>query len=177
MLSRYRISNIDKPNSRAHGMQFVLVDGDQYKTMIATRLRRPNGRGSWMVYKGCDEEYAHQLTTEQRVPVKKGGRDVWIWKKKTEHAQNHYLDAEVYAAAAAELMQIRYLDPGDGDQGPGAGVPEGDGTDRTDGTYVGAPGVSGVSGKGFPETTSPATSPQPSPKVGGSSWLPGGKWL
>ncbi len=59
MLSRYKISTIDKTDSKAHGLRLYIVDGGQYKDMIAGRIQRPNDRpGSWMVYLGCDREYA-----------------------------------------------------------------------------------------------------------------------
>ena len=32
-----------------------------------------------------------------------------VWRPKTSHTDNHYLDCEVYAALAADLMQIRQL--------------------------------------------------------------------
>jgi hypothetical protein len=37
---------------------------------------------------------------------------VETWEVKAAGADNHYLDAEVYAAVAADLMQVRYLDDG-----------------------------------------------------------------
>ena len=60
MASRYKISKVDKLDSKAYGMELVWVDGDKYKDSIASRMRRKNGQGSWMVYKDCDEEYAKQ---------------------------------------------------------------------------------------------------------------------
>jgi phage terminase large subunit GpA-like protein len=109
LLSRYRISTIDKVDSKAHGMRLYLVDGGQYKDMIAGRIRRPNGTGSWMVYQGCDREYAEQICAEEKVIEKRGGREVEVWRPKSSHAANHYLDAEVYCALAADLLQVRYL--------------------------------------------------------------------
>lgn len=109
LLSRYRISTIDKINSKANGIRLYLVDGGQYKDMIAGRLQRPNGPGSWMVYKGCDREYAEQICAEEKVLEKKGGREVEVWRPKSSHAANHYLDAEVYAGLAADLLHVRYL--------------------------------------------------------------------
>lgn len=110
MLARFKLSTIDKVSSKAYGMRLVIVDGAQYKSMIASRMSRPNGRGSWMVHAGCDEDYAEQVTSEQRVREMRGAREVEVWKKKSTHAANHYLDAEVYCACAADLMQVRYLD-------------------------------------------------------------------
>lgn len=110
MLSAYKISKIDKTDSRAYGMNLIMVDGDQYKDMIAGRMRRQNGRGSWMVYDGCDMEYALQVTAEHKVNVKlSNGKVVQRWKPKKSHADNHYLDCEVYAFAAADIKGVRYL--------------------------------------------------------------------
>jgi phage terminase large subunit GpA-like protein len=111
LLSRYKISTIDKSESKAHGMRLYIVDGQQYKDMIAGRMNRPNGPGSWMVYKDCDREYAEQICAEEKVIEKKAGREIEVWRPKGSHAANHYLDAEVYAALAADLLQVRYLQP------------------------------------------------------------------
>ena len=111
ILSRYKPSVIDKVNSKACGMILYIVDGAQYKDMISARVQRPNGSGSWMVYKGCDREYAEQIVSEEKVIEKRGGKEVSVWKTKTSHADNHYLDCEVYAAVAADLLHVRYLQP------------------------------------------------------------------
>lgn len=108
-LSHYKLSKINREGSNANGMTLVLVDGDKYKDMIAGRMRKPNGRGSWMVYNDCDYEYATQVTNEHKVNVKSGGQVRQIWKPKYSHADNHYLDTEVYAMAAADIMGVRTL--------------------------------------------------------------------
>jgi phage terminase large subunit GpA-like protein len=97
-------------------MRLYLVDGCQYKDMIAGRLHRPNGPGAWMVFKGCDRDYTEQICAEEKVLEKKGGRQVEVWRPKSSHAANHYLDAEVYAALAADLLHVRYLRTGDNAQ-------------------------------------------------------------
>jgi phage terminase large subunit GpA-like protein len=110
MQSHFKISKVNKADSAAYGMQLVLVDGDKYKDMIAGRMKRENGTGSWMVYQGCDREYAEQVTAEHKVKVKTGGgRSRLEWQKKTSHADNHYLDCEVYCLAAADLLEVRML--------------------------------------------------------------------
>lgn len=110
MADRYRISKVDKPNSRAYGMQLVIVDGEQYKDSIAARMRRENGNGSWMVYRGCDSEYAKQVTAEHKVYEKSAnGTRKLKWVLKHSHADNHYLDCEVYSMAAAEILGVRSL--------------------------------------------------------------------
>lgn len=64
-----------------------------------------------MVFDGIDDEYAEQVTAEHKLTVRSNGRDVERWVKKTTHADNHYLDCEVYAAAAADVMGVRSLYP------------------------------------------------------------------
>lgn len=108
-LSHYKLSKINREGSSANGMTLVLVDGDKYKDMIAGRMRKPNGRGSWMVHSECDMEYATQVTNEHKVNVKSGGQTRQVWQKKYSHADNHYLDTEVYAMAAADIMGVRTL--------------------------------------------------------------------
>ena len=72
-------------------------------------MRKPNGRGSWMVYQGCDEEYADQVTAEHKINVKSGNKVRQEWVQKESHNDNHYLDAEVYALAAADTLGVRML--------------------------------------------------------------------
>lgn len=105
----YKVSSINKATSKAYGLQLVIVDGGKYKDMIASRMRKPNGRGSWMVYKGCDLEYAQQVTAEHKVNVKQGGRTQQRWVPKASHADNHYLDCEVYSLAAADILGVRMM--------------------------------------------------------------------
>jgi phage terminase large subunit GpA-like protein len=110
MLSHYKLSKINKITSAANGMNLVIVDGGKYKDMIAGRMRKKNGVGSWMVYNGCDREYAEQVTAEHKVNVKtNNGRVKQEWKLKSSHADNHYLDSEVYALAAADIRGVRSL--------------------------------------------------------------------
>lgn len=110
MYTHYRMSKVNKSTSRAYGMDLVLVDTDKYKDMIAGRMRKKiEEKGSWTVYAGCDREYAEQVTAEHKVNIKKGGRTVQVWVQKHSHGDNHYLDCEVYAMAAADIMDVRFL--------------------------------------------------------------------
>ena len=62
-----------------------------------------------MVYKDCDLEYAEQVTAEHKVTERANGKVVQKWVPKTTHADNHYLDCEVYALAAADIQGVRTL--------------------------------------------------------------------
>lgn len=109
--NNYKLSKIKMNTSRAYGLALVFVDTDKYKDMIAGRMQRANGEksGSWMVYMGCDYDYASQVTAEQKVVFKKDGKIKSTWKPKHTHIDNHYLDTEVYAMAAGEMMGARTL--------------------------------------------------------------------
>lgn len=109
MLTHYKLSKVNKVDSRANGINLVLVDGGKYKDMIASRMKKPNGRGSWMVYKDCDREYAKQVTAEHKVMMKSGNKKAERWVLKTSHGDNHYTDCEVYALAAADMLGVRSL--------------------------------------------------------------------
>ena len=109
MQNHFKLSTVNKDSSKAYGMNLVIVDGGKYKDMIAGRMRKPNGRGSWMVYQGCDEEYADQVTAEHKINVKSGNKVHQEWVQKESHNDNHYLDAEVYAMAAADTLGVRML--------------------------------------------------------------------
>ena len=108
-LSHYKLSKVNKTDSRAYGMNLVLVDGGKYKDMIAGRMQRVNGKGSWMVHEGCDLEYATQVTAEHKVNVKSGNTVKQVWQLKSTNADNHFLDCEVYAMAAADVLGARTL--------------------------------------------------------------------
>ncbi len=110
MDTHFRLSKVNRTDSKAYGMPLAIIDTGKYKDMIAGRMRKENGTGSWMVYAGCDRTYAEQVTAEHKVNVKTaGGRTVQTWVLKTTHGDNHYLDCEVYAICAADMLDVRYM--------------------------------------------------------------------
>lgn len=110
MVNYFKLSSINKTSSKAYGMTLALVDGGKYKDMIAGRMKRENGTGSWMVFDGIDLEYCTQVTAEHKITEKGGGGKLRTrWVQKTSHADNHYLDCEVYGMAAADILGVRSL--------------------------------------------------------------------
>jgi len=108
MDTHFRLSKVNRTDSKAYGMPLALIDTGKYKDMIAGRMRKENGTGSWMVYAGCDREYAEQVTAEHKINVKTaGGRTTQNWVLKTSHGDNHFLDCEVYAMCAADMLGVR----------------------------------------------------------------------
>ena len=109
MTEHFHLSKINKTDSKAYGMNLCVVDGGKYKDMIAARMKKDNGRGAWMVYQGCDLEYAKQVTAEHKVQIKRGDQLVQVWELKASHTDNHYLDCAVYAFAAADILGVRSM--------------------------------------------------------------------
>lgn len=107
MDTHFKISKVNKTDSKAYGMVLVIIDTGKYKDMVAGRMRKQNGTGAWMVYQGCDREYAEQVTAEHKVSERTGQRTVQKWVPKASHADNHYLDCEVYAMCAADMQGAR----------------------------------------------------------------------
>lgn len=100
--ARYRVSVIQREGSAARGLNLIICDGSYYKTMIYAKINAVDG--SWQVFDGVDQEYCEQITNEHKVFERKNGVGSWVWRPKTSGAPNHYLDCEVYAACAADLL-------------------------------------------------------------------------
>lgn len=117
--AKYRLTKIDREERGLFGISLYLVDGAYFKDFISGRIARKfDEPGGWFVYEGCDQDYAEQITAEQKVKERRSGRDIEVWKPKTAHADNHYLDCEVYAAFAADCLGIRYMRYGDPEPKP-----------------------------------------------------------
>jgi len=83
-------------------------------------MQKGNGTGAWMVRAGADEGYIEQLASEEKTMQRTAGGLKAKWVPKRSHAANHYLDAEVLAFAAAEIMGVRRLHLQDGQEADGA---------------------------------------------------------
>lgn len=87
------------------GVELQLVDTGHFKGWLYDRLRLPaDADGRWHCHELTDEDYARQVTAEQYVPDRRGGR--WI-----KLAPNHYLDCEILATAAAVKFGLHELPP------------------------------------------------------------------
>lgn len=85
-----------------HGLQLWHVDSDYFKTWVHTRLQWPADQpGAFHVPQDVTDDYCQQVTAEARV-VKPSGRAAWVRIRK----ENHFLDCEALAAAAAHSLGI-----------------------------------------------------------------------
>lgn len=112
MPTKYKISSTEPTRNNRGGaiLNLYTVDTDQYKNFIAGHLNIPVGQpGAWQVDADTDEEYAEMICSEHKVVVEEGRYPVERWQKIASHRANHYLDCEVYAATAADIMNVRFL--------------------------------------------------------------------
>lgn len=89
------------------GVRLFHLDTDFLKQWLYTRIRWPAGEpGGFHLHEDADEDYCKQVTSESMI-VKSSGRRMWV---KNYH-DNHYLDCEVNAFAAAMTLQVHALHP------------------------------------------------------------------
>jgi len=78
------------------GLRLWHLNTDYLKSLIYSRLKWPEGQGGeWTLHREADVDYCRQIVSEQ-VLVTAAGRRRWLRK-----GENHYLDAECNALAAA----------------------------------------------------------------------------
>jgi phage terminase large subunit GpA-like protein len=106
----YRASKIDI-NSRTGsvirgGLVLWNLNVSQYKDKI-NRLVTMRDPCKWHIFSNPKEDYLAQFTSEHKILVRNRntGRAKEVWRKKKDAVANHYLDAEVYAVAAADIIR------------------------------------------------------------------------
>jgi phage terminase large subunit GpA-like protein len=125
-LSVNRIDVTPRGKTTKVGLDLVRLDSDFMKSWVHQRLRWPIDQpGGWHVYEfksdenpgGLTEDYCRQIVSEARVRKPSGGFQ-WIPKAKN----NHFLDAEALAFAAAYMLGVQRLP--DAARRPEARAPE-----------------------------------------------------
>lgn len=106
MVTHFTVRKVDRVGS---GQLRVDVDTNAYKDMIFSRFFRDADGGGWYLHDQCDPEYAEMICAEQKIIKPVRGKLVGRWEPKVHHADNHYLDCEVYAMCAAEVLGIRSM--------------------------------------------------------------------
>jgi phage terminase large subunit GpA-like protein len=89
------------------GVQLWHLNSDALKSWIHSRIRWPVGEiGGFHLNQDTDEDYCRQIVAEE-VVTKPSGKRVWVLRSR----DNHYLDCEVGALAAAMSLQVQTLKP------------------------------------------------------------------
>ena len=88
-----------------YSLELVRLDPDFFKSWVHQRLNWPEDQpGAWHVHEEADENYFRQLVSEARVR-KPSGAVVWVPRSR----ENHYLDCESLAYAAAYMLGVQRL--------------------------------------------------------------------
>ena len=88
-----------------YGVHLAHIDTGYFKSWIHGRITWPLDQpGAWHLPSDATDDYCNQIVSEQRI-TKPNGAVRWIRTK----SANHFLDAEVLAAAAAHLLQVHLL--------------------------------------------------------------------
>lgn len=87
------------------GLDLVRIDTDFTKSWVHARLRWPDDQaGGWHLHQNVTDDYLKQIVSEARV-TKPGGGSSWLQK----HRDNHFLDCEAMAFAAAFMLGVLRL--------------------------------------------------------------------
>lgn len=110
----YRASKIDI-NSRTgsvikNGLVLWKLNTSWYKDRI-NRLVSSTDPVKWHLFSNPPDDYLRQFTSEHKVLLRNRstGRAKEAWQPKRLSTPNHYLDAEVYAVAAADIIRALRL--------------------------------------------------------------------
>lgn len=113
----YRVNYIDR-NSRGKpipgGLGLWHLNTSYYKDKISRMVHSdPGDPSQWHLFKDVQETYIKQFCAEQKIQMRdrKTGRVYEVWKRVTGGAPNHYLDCEVGAAAAADMLRVSAMRP------------------------------------------------------------------
>lgn len=109
----YKNSAIDKyPDGKPipGGIQLSHIDTTYFKDKLARFIQNTAQGGSygWHLHINPSDDYCRQISGEHKVILRdrRTGRATEEWRPITSHAPTHYLDCEVYAAAAAEMLRV-----------------------------------------------------------------------
>jgi phage terminase large subunit GpA-like protein len=89
-----------------NGVRLYTLNTDYYKRWIHSRIRWPvdAATGGWHLHAQTSEDYCRQMVAEELI-IKASGKAVWVKTAK----DNHYLDCEVGATAAASSLNVHKL--------------------------------------------------------------------
>lgn len=107
-LTQSKIEVTSDGKQAKYGLDLIRLDTDHWKSYVHERLRCPLDQpGAWRLNDAADEDYCRQLVAEARVRGP-SGKAVWIERNR----ENHALDCEAMAAAAAYMLNVQHLRDG-----------------------------------------------------------------
>ena len=91
------------------GVKLWHLDTSHFKDKLVRLMRTPlEESGAWQLHADPAEEYLREVTSEHKVVRidRKTGRTHSAWTVRPGHGANHWLDCEVYALAAADMLGV-----------------------------------------------------------------------
>jgi phage terminase large subunit GpA-like protein len=102
----------------AYGLELARIDADWAKSWVHERIRWPDDApGAWHIPLDASDDYCRQVVSEARARKITGGH-IWLPSSKN----NHYLDAEALAYAAAYLVGVQRIPENTPDRAPEEGA-------------------------------------------------------
>jgi phage terminase large subunit GpA-like protein len=103
--SPVRMSRVDVTHRGAvikNGQQLWHVDSGYFKGLVHSRIDWPQDQpGAWHLPTDISDDYAKQVIAESKITLPSGKT---IWKR--HDRENHALDCDAYAAAAARMLGV-----------------------------------------------------------------------
>lgn len=95
------------------GLKLYNINTGHWKGWVHHRIRiAPDAPGAWLLHGEVTEDYRRQLLNEVKVPHRHRGRKTEEWSVVRREWGSHYLDCEVYAAAAGWWLGVQRLEEG-----------------------------------------------------------------
>lgn len=89
----------------AGSLELVFLNSDFFKSLVHSKVRLPDDHPeAWHLPEDITEDYCRQIVSESRV-ISPVGKPVWVRKSRN----NHFLDCEAMAAAAAYHLRLHNL--------------------------------------------------------------------
>ena len=114
----YELTLLDK-DAAGHALKNTRkawhIDTSHFKDVISRLIHTDPGDSSqWHLYDSPGPDYFDQMCSEHKVVirVKTSMKTREAWMPTSPGAANHYWDSEVYCLAAADMLQVRALRPG-----------------------------------------------------------------
>ena len=90
-----------------YGIELIRLDTDHWKSFVHERLSWPiDEPGAFHIGSDATDDYCKQLVAEARTIS--NGKPVWVERSRN----NHFLDCEAMAAAAAFMLNVHHIRPG-----------------------------------------------------------------
>lgn len=102
-----------------YGLTLFRLDTDHWKSWVHERLRYPPDQpGAWHLHEETTDEYCQQIVSEARI-TSPTGQPQWVQRSR----ENHFLDCEALAAAAAFQIGAHRIGPNARRRAPDSDAP------------------------------------------------------